>query len=129
MSEKKERKITQRKPSRKLQNELKEIEVEKWNKVFAEISDEKKEVAQRLIEEAAFMKITLDILKVRIQLDGPTYDFKQGKQEMIVENPAQKSYNTMINRYTTLCNSLFNLLPKDGPKEEDDGFAEFVSRR
>lgn len=129
MSREKERKITQRKPSRKLQNELKDIEIKKWEKVFEEISEDKKEVARRLIEEAAFMKITLDILKVRIQLDGPTYEFKQGKQEMIVENPAQKSYNTMINRYTTVCNSLFNLLPKDGPKEEDDGFDEFVNRR
>src|SRR5699024_1742469 len=71
MTENKAQKITQRKPSRKLQNELKEIEITKWNKLFRDISSDKKEVADRLIEEAAFMKITLDILKVRIQLDGP----------------------------------------------------------
>ena len=118
-----------RKPSRKKQDELIAIEIEKWNELFSEISDEKKEAAQRLIEQAAFMKVTLDILKVNIQLDGPTYKFKQGKQEMIIENPAQKSYIQMINRYNTVCNSLFNLLPEDKKKEEDDGFEEFLRRR
>jgi|SRR5690625_1372797 len=127
---KKGRKITQRKPSRKLQNELKQIEVEKLSNIFNDISADKKELAQSLIEEAAFMKITLDILKVRIQLDGPTYEFKQGKQEMIIENPAQKSYNTMINRYNAICNSLLNLLPNDTTKtDEVDKLAELLARR
>lgn len=130
MTKKDMRRITQRKPSRKLQNELKQIEIEKLSKIFKDISDDKKELAQSLIEEAAFMKITLDVLKVRIQLDGPTYEFKQGKQEMIIENPAQKSYNTMINRYNSICNSLLNLLPDEVNKTDQvDKLAELLSRR
>lgn len=117
--------ITQRKPSRKLQNELKDIHMKKWSEVLHDVVEDKKEVAKRLIEEIAFMQVTLDILKVRIQLDGPTYEFKQGKQEMIVENPAQKSYNTMINRYTATLNSLINLLPKDDGEYVDDEFENF----
>lgn len=120
-----------RKPSRKKQDELIAAEIEKWNEVFKDISDDKKEVASRLIEQAAFMKVTLDILKVNIQLDGATYWFEQGKQKMIVEHPAQKSYNTMINRYTTVCNSLFNLLPKGNEQgdNEDDKLDELLARR
>ena len=121
--------MSARKPSRKKQDELIAAEIEKWHEVFKDISSDKKEVARRLIEQAAFMKVTLDILKVNIQLDGATYLFRQGKQEMIIENPAQKSYNTMINRYTTVCNSLFNLLPKEVAQEKDDGFEEFLMRR
>lgn len=123
--------MSSRKPSRKKQDELIAEEIAKWNEVFAGISDDKKEVASRLIEQAAFMKITLDILKVNIQLDGATYLFEQGKQKMIIEHPAQKSYNTMINRYTTVCNSLFNLLPKgnDSNDDEDDKLAELLNRR
>ena len=45
---------------------------------------------------------------------------------MFVENPAQKSYNTMINRYTAAYNKLFDLLPDEPPKESDDGFDEFI---
>ena len=118
-----------RKPTKKKQDELTAVEIEKWNDVFEDLSEDKKQVAERLIEQVAFMKITLDILKVNIQLDGATYLFKQGKQEMIIENPAQKSYVAMMNRYTAACNSLFNLLPKEGPKNNDDGFDAFVNKR
>lgn len=114
-----------RKPSRKKQEEIITEEIEKWNEVFLFLEADKKQVAEKLIEQAAFMKVTLGILKVNIQLDGPTYWMKQGKQEMLVENPAQKSYNTMINRYTATCNALFNLLPKDDSSDEDDGFNKF----
>lgn len=118
-----------RKPSRKKQDQWISEEIKKWDDVFENISDDKKQVASRLIEQVAFMKITLDILKINIQLDGATYMFKQGKQEMIIENPAQKSYNTMINRYTAACNALFNLLPQEKPKEPDDGFEAFIAKR
>ena len=119
-----------RKPSRKKQDEKIAEEIAKWNEVFKDISDDKKEVASRLIEQAAIMKVTLDILKVNIQLDGATYWFEQGKQKMLVENPAQKSYNTMINRYTTVCNSLFNLLPKgNDTNDDDDPLDELLNRR
>ena len=118
-----------RKPSRKKQDELIAEEITKWNELFSEISEDKKEAAQRLIEQAAFMKVTLDILKVNIQLDGATYWFEQGKQKMLVENPAQKSYNTMINRYTTVCNSLFNLLPKGNDTNDDDDDLEVLLNR
>lgn len=114
-----------RKPSRKKQDEVINEEIEKWNEVFLHLEDDKKQVADKLIEQAAFMKVTLSILKVNIQLDGPTYWMKQGKQEMLVENPAQKSYNTMINRYTATCNALFNLLPKDNSSDADDEFDDF----
>lgn len=125
-----EKRINERNPSRRLQDELKEKEIEKLKEMFSGISDDKKKLADNLIEEAAFMKITLDVLKVRIQLDGPTYEFKQGKQQMIVENPAQKSYNTMINRYNAICNSLVNLLPQDAKESnEDDKLVELLSRR
>ena len=118
-----------RKPSRKKQDEKIAEEIAKWNELFSEISEDKKEAAQRLIEQAAFMKVTLDILKVNIQLDGATYWFEQGKQKMLVENPAQKSYNTMINRYTTVCNSLFNLLPKGNDTNDDDDDLEVLLNR
>lgn len=104
-------------------------EIESWAGIFDSISDDKKQIATKLINEVAFMKTTLDILKINIQLDGATYLFKNGKQEMIVEHPAQKSYNTMINRYTATCNSIFNLLPKDVTQDDDDGFETFIGKR
>ncbi|WP_100373084.1 hypothetical protein [Bacillus sp. FJAT-45037] len=99
--------------SRAKQDELIAAEVEKWNETFKNISDDKREAASRLIERVAFMKITLEILEDEIKLKGPTIKFENGTQKMTVENPSQKSYNTMINRYTAACDKLFNLLPKE----------------
>lgn len=114
-----------RKPARKKQDEMIVKEIEKLNELFVMLDDEKRQLAERLIERVAFMTITLQILEDNIKTKGPTYLFKQGSQQMYVENPAQKSYNTMINRYTATYNSLFNLLPDDSAGDEDDEFDNF----
>lgn len=115
--------------SEKKQDELIEAEISRIKELFSEISEEKQQVAESLIERVAFMTITLEILEKDIKRKGPTYLFKQGSQKMYVENPSQKSYNTMINRYTAAYDKLFNLLPKEVPREETDGFDEFINKR
>lgn len=118
-----------RKMSMKKQDEKIQAEIEKLKAIFRDISEDKQEVAERLIERVAFMTITLELLEDDIKRKGPTYKFKQGSQEMYVENPSQKSYNTMINRYTAAYGKLFDLLPKDVQQEQDDGFEAFIGKR
>ncbi|WP_398439064.1 hypothetical protein [Sedimentibacter sp.] len=116
--------------SKTKQDELIYTEINKMLEQFKEISDDKRKLAMRLIERAAFMTITLQILEDNIKSKGPTYLFEQGAQKMIIENPSQKSYNTMINRYTTIYDKLISLLPKEETnKTEDDGFDDFVNGR
>ncbi|WP_203264861.1 hypothetical protein [Streptococcus uberis] len=114
--------------SKKKQDELIKIEVEKLKEIFKNINPEKQRLIESLINRVAFMKITLEILEDSIKTKGATYNFVQGSQKMIVENPAQKSYNTMINRYTTAYDKLISLLPKEEVKEADDGFDDFIQR-
>jgi len=112
-----------------------EIEYQRLKKVFAGIPAEKLAAADNLFQRAAFMTITLQILEKQVKSEGPVIDFKNGKQQMKVENPAQKSYNTMINRYTATYDKLFSLLPKGmdivppDPGKESDGFDDFVGNR
>lgn len=117
--------------SKKQQDVMIEKEIERYNHIFQYLQEDKKQVAQRLIERVAFMTVTLQILEDTIKTKGPTYIFKNGSQRMVVENPAQKSYNAMINRYTSAYEKLFNLLPKEGLSVEDesDGFDEFVMNK
>lgn len=115
--------------SKKQQDLLIDKEIKKMLKLFKDISDDKRELAMGLIERVAFMTITLQILENDIKTNGPTYLFEQGKQSMIVENPSQKSYNTMVNRYTSAHDKLMSLLPKDVEVVEDDGFDEFILSR
>lgn len=115
--------------SKSKQDELINAEINKMLEQFKEISDDKRKLAMRLIERAAFMTITLQILEDNIKAKGPTYLFEQGAQKMIIENPSQKSYNTMINRYTTIYDKLISLLPKEEKITEEDGFDDFVNGR
>jgi hypothetical protein len=87
-------------------------EVKKWDLLLHNISPNKKKAAAGLVDRVAFMTVTLQILEYEIKSKGPTYQFKNGSQKMHVENPAQKSYNTMINRYTAACEKLLALIPE-----------------
>lgn len=102
-------------------------EITRLTNLFKEIDKNKRLTAKGLIEEAAYMKITLQELKVEIDKHGPIDEMPQGEYSILREHPALKSYNTMVQRYTNIINQLTNLHPKEEvKKEESDGFDEFV---
>ncbi|WP_102707007.1 hypothetical protein [Terribacillus saccharophilus] len=100
-----------RKNSKEKQDEQILAEIEKWNSTLSKMPSNKREAAQVLVERVAFMTVTLRILEEDIKAKGPTYRFVNGSQKMHVENPSQKSYNTMINRYTAACDKLLAMVP------------------
>lgn len=112
--------------SKKKQEELIEKEADRLHSIFLDLPDNKREVTKELIERVAFMTIQLQILEDTIKSKGPTYTFVNGSQRMLIENPAQKSYNTTMNRYTTAYKELFNLFEKmNSPNEDDDDDGNF----
>jgi hypothetical protein len=104
-------------------------EIARLNKIFKEVSKSKKAIALGLIHEAAFMRVTLTDLKEDINKNGVIEEMPQGDYTITVISPEAKTYNTMIQRYTTVCKELNNLLPAEGPKITDDGFDDFVNSR
>src|SRR5699024_12458655 len=85
---------------------------------------------QGLIDEASFMKATLQELKEMIDEQGPIDEMPQREYSILREHPALKSYNTMVQRYTIIINQLTSLHPKEEIKKEvDDGFDSFVLKR
>lgn len=120
--------------SAKKQNEMIQKEIKNLRVKFKEISVNKRVIAFKLIDRIAFMTITLQILESNIKLKGPVILMENGKQKMMIENPAQKSYNTMINRYTGAMEKLTNLLPKEPEISPEsiknlDNFDAFVQKR
>ena len=121
--------------SEKTKKEIKKKTKIVKDKVLKQDVDEDKKIkknvasAKGLIEEAAYMKSTLKELKSFIDENGAIDEMQQGSYTILRENPALKSYNTMIQRYTTVIKELINLLPKDIQKETSDGFDEFVGGR
>lgn len=104
-------------------------EIARLNKTLKEVDKNKKASAEGLIQEAAFMRATLQELKIMIDESGPIDEMQQGNYSILREHPAMKTYNTMIQRYTTVCKELFNLLPNIPPKIKDDGFETFVNSK
>ena len=107
-------------------DEMIKKEVRRLKRIYKEIDGNKKKVVEGLINEAAFMRATLEELKKEIDKNGPIDEMPQGEYSILREHPALKSYNTMIQRYSTVIKQLSDLLPKELPKEEDDGFEDFV---
>lgn len=105
-------------------------EIVRLTNLFKDIDRNRRLTAKGLIEEAAYMKITLQELKVEIDKHGPIDEMPQGDYSILREHPALKSYNTMVQRYTNIIDKLTNLHPKEEIKKEiDDGFDAFVASK
>lgn len=112
----------------------KEIEKEKakLKKIFKNIAEDKKILCDKLITNAAFMAVALEELQEDIMENGTTIIATNGNGfDVLQENPAQKSYNTMISRYSSVIKQLQDLLPdqkQDGINQAGETLASFVGK-
>ena len=85
-------------------------------------------LATPIIEEIAFIKVTLHTLKYDIHKNGATYQFKNGSQEMLIEHPSSKVYNSLLPKYNALFNSLIKILPEKviNQSDTDDKLKSFL---
>lgn len=107
-------------------------EIEKLNAIFANIAEDKKSLCAKLIQNAAFMSVTLEELQEKINTEGAVMNFINGNGFVTIqEHPAQKSYNTMINRYSAVIRQLSDLLPdskQDVVLNAGEALASFVAK-
>ena len=104
-------------------------EIKRLAALFDGLEGKKKEVADGLIEEAAFMRVQLEELKAKLLKYGFLDEMPQGKYTITRESPYSRAYNSMIQRYTTALGKLAELLPKEVAAEVDDGFDDFLETR
>lgn len=105
-------------------------EIRKLRRLFKILPSDKKKAAEGLIQEAAFMKVTLEEARYIIDSEGIIELFEQGTQRFKREHPATKVYNTMIQRYSTVSKQLFDMVPDpDAGKAAKDELMAFVKSR
>lgn len=104
-------------------------EMTRLRRLFKSLSKDKQQAAEGLIQEAAFMRVTLEETRHIIDRAGVIEVFEQGKQRFLREHPATKVYSSFINRYVAACKQLFDLLPDGGHKEQEDELMAFVKRQ
>lgn len=97
-------------------------EIRKLRRLFKTLPNDKRKAAEGLVNEAAFMRVTLEETRYIVDQEGPLEWFEQGSQRFKREHPATKVYNTMVNRYSAVCKQLFDMVPvaDDAKKVEDD---------
>lgn len=101
-------------------------EITELKRFFKEIENDKKPFANRLIEQCSFMSVTLRELQETLNADGAIELFVNGKQKMLREHPATKTYNAMIKNYNSVIKQLLEMLPEG--KKENDELMEFLRR-
>lgn len=105
-------------------------EIDRLSKIYEDIEERKKQTVEGLIEECAFMRVTLAELRADIDANGVVDDMPQGAYSIKRESPYVKTYHTMLQRYTTANEKLLGLLPKEKAEVvQDDGFDDFVNGR
>ena len=101
-------------------------ETQKLKKLFKDLPDNKKKMAEKLIENASFVSITLDELKEDIKLYGVKETYVNGKDQFgFKESIESKTYNTMVKNYMNIIKQLNDMLPEEKKINEDDEFERF----
>ena len=103
-------------------------EVNRIKKLYKEFNKDKAKILEGLINEAAFMKLTLEEIRIDISKNGLTELFEQGEQKFNRERPEVKQYTTFIQRYSQVMKQLIDLLPPEEKKEEEDKLMAFVKK-
>ena len=95
------------------------VELGDYAESFRKIDPARQMTARKLIGELLFMERQLLILKADIEEKGAVDNFVQGKQSMLRESPAMKSYCTLVARYGEMIRRFADLLPekKDNQKQ------------
>ena len=91
-------------------------EFERINAYFEKAPKSKKEVLLHLIQNASFMKVTLEELQDLIVKEGVIDEYQNGaNQHGTKQSATLQSYNALVKNYASVMKALCSLLPKDEP--------------
>lgn len=107
-------------------------EEKRLQEIYADLAPGKRDIAQGLIQRAAFMRIEMEDLEEDLAKNGWVEKFQQGNQEPYDRaRPQGQTYNAVNGNYQKIIKQLDAMLPREDPKprEDGDGFDDFVSGR
>lgn len=89
----------------------------KLSRLYKNLPKNKQILVKSLIQNAAFMKVTMDDLQEIINRKGCVEDYQHGaNQSGTKATPESQTYNTMIKNYTNIILNLDKMLPEERPK-------------
>ncbi|EIS9208161.1 hypothetical protein L0858_001452 [Clostridioides difficile] len=103
-------------------------EVSRLKKNYKDLEKEKVKILDGLVNEAAFLKISLEETREILTREGLTEIFKQGKQEFERERLQVKIYLNFMKLYSSVMKQLIDIIPSDIKQEEEDELIEFIKK-
>ena len=103
--------------------------ISEYNKIFKDLSIEKKKLIKKAIEQAVHMEFQLDELQTALEKVGFVEEYQNGNNQYgKKESTESKAYNQLMKNYTAVVKILLAELPRTTPVDEDDEFKEFLKR-
>ena len=117
----------------KTKEDLIKSEKRKLSGIYTKIDKKTKKAVDSLIDEAAFMAVSLRELRTIINEKGYTEEYQNGANQKGVKKRSEiEVYNTMIKNDSAIVKQLTDLIPKEEKEKgagSGDGFEEFVNGR
>lgn len=105
-------------------------EIRRLKRIYKDIDPDVKKATQSLVENAAFMAITLEDLQETINNEGVISEYQNGANQWgTKKSPEVEIYNTMIKNHMAIIRQLTDLLPKEIEVAEEDVFDAFINNR
>ena len=100
-------------------------------KLFAGLEGDLLKLACDLMQNAAFMAVTMEDLQEAINEKGATEEYRNGENQRGIKKSSEVDvYNTMAKNYSSYIRQLTDMLPKEeAGKVKVDEFDEFVKAR
>ncbi len=101
-------------------------EIAKLMEIFRELPEKKLKLITPLIENACFMKVTLEDLRENIIQEGTKEKYQNSETQFgFKKSTSLSAYNSLIKNYTSTIDRLEKYLPPEAKK--DSKLSEFVN--
>lgn len=105
--------------------------VSRLRKLFKEIDENKKKLVMALIDDVAFLTVTMQDLRESIIREGTTVEYKNGENQYgTKQSPDAQLYLAMSQKQAQAMKILLDCMPKnDRPVLQNDEFVDFLGGR
>lgn len=100
-------------------------EYNKLKRLYAELPENKLKLVTPVIQNAAFMKVTLEDLQYEINEEGYTDDYRNGNEQSGRKASAKlQAYTSLMKQYTVVIDRLQKMLPEQKTKGKLEAFLD-----
>lgn len=105
-------------------------EINRLNRIYKDIPDNKKKLVQGLIVQAARLRISLDDLWADIETGGDTELFSQSEKTEPYERerPSARLFNSRDKNYQSIIKLLCDQLPSEDSTQASDEILNFITK-